>query len=628
MAVDIGPRIGIDGEKEFRQQLSNINQQLRTLGSEMKAVTSAFDSTADSEEALVAQSKVLNQQIDAQKTKLTQLQKGLEASAEKYGENDTRTLKWAQAVQDATSTLNRMQSQLQNVQSQMAGSGNTYDNLTRKIRDQESELARLRTEHTNAVLSFGKTSNEAQDLARKIGNLSAELKQNKTAMDQAEKATDSLKTALDETGGSVGGVMSSVSGLLGDAGLGGLSGVLGKGLAVGTVVSGVTQLAGAMSNLVTETQEYRTIMGTLETASQAAGYTAQQTAAEYNLLYSVLGDTQTAATATSNLQAIGLSQKDLITITNQAIGAWATYGDSIPIDSLAESINETIRAGTVTGTFADVLNWGSQEGETFGVTMRASTEANQEWNDSVAACESAEDYFNLALQSCSTEAERANLVMQAMADQGLRETADAWKENNQDIIATNSSQARYEEAQAKLAEKLVPVKTTLTELAIGGFDLLSGAIDTASDAIDGLITWWDDLIGKIRSGWNDFWGIEEGSRNMSSRGTGFVDGSHALGLNYVPWDGYIAELHRGEMVLTKSQADQLRDSFSTATAFAGTSYRASTMNSGQLGPGGVIELRFDLTTELDGQALARRQYKYTAREDNLRGGSLVEVGLG
>ena len=130
MAVDIGPRIGIDGEKEFRQQLSNINQQLRTLGSEMKAVTSAFDSTADSEEALVAQSKVLNQQIDAQKTKLTQLQKGLEASAEKYGENDTRTLKWAQAVQDATSTLNRMQSKLQNVQSQMAGSGNTYDNLT------------------------------------------------------------------------------------------------------------------------------------------------------------------------------------------------------------------------------------------------------------------------------------------------------------------------------------------------------------------------------------------------------------------------------------------------------------------------------------------------------------------
>ena len=41
-----------------------------------------------------------------------------------------------------------------------------------------------------------------------------------------------------------------------------------------------------------------------------------------------------------------------------------------------------------------------------------------------------------------------------------------------------------------------------------------------------------------------------------------------------------------------------------------------------------IELSFNLSTELDGQTLARRQYKYVARENNLRGGSLVEVGVG
>ena len=36
MPVDIGPRIGIDGEKEFRDELNNISQQVRTFGSEMK----------------------------------------------------------------------------------------------------------------------------------------------------------------------------------------------------------------------------------------------------------------------------------------------------------------------------------------------------------------------------------------------------------------------------------------------------------------------------------------------------------------------------------------------------------------------------------------------------------------
>ena len=82
MPVDIGPRIGIDGEKEFRQQLQNINQQIRTLGSEMKAVTSSFEDGDRSEEALSAQTGVLNRQIDAQRQKLTQLQKGLELSLE------------------------------------------------------------------------------------------------------------------------------------------------------------------------------------------------------------------------------------------------------------------------------------------------------------------------------------------------------------------------------------------------------------------------------------------------------------------------------------------------------------------------------------------------------------------
>ena len=564
MAVDIGPRIGIDGEKEFRQELQNINQQLRTLGSEMKAVTSAFDENADSQEALAAQAQVLNQQIETQKQKLQQLQKGLDAAAQKYGENDTKTLRWAQAVQDATATLNQMQSQLSKVHSEMSGAGNVYDNLTRKISNQERELSDLRREHTNAVLTYGKTSREAQDLAQRIGTLSAELKESKTAMSQAEKATSGLKTALDEAGDSTGGILNSVSGLMGDMGLGGLSSVLGKGLAVGAVVAGVTQLTGAITGLVEQTEEYRRIMGTLETSSQAAGYTAEQTAAEYQLLYSVLGDNQTAATATANLQAIGLSQKDLITITNQAIGAWATYGDSIPIDSLAESINETIRAGQVTGTFADVLNWGTQEGETFGVTMRESTEANKEWNQSVEDAESAEDYFNLALQECSSEAERADLVMRAMASQGLRESADAWKENNQDIIETNNSQAEFEEAQARLAEKLTPVKNALTDLGTAGFNFLADAVDGAANAIDDLIEWWDDLMGKIREGWKDFWGIEEGSRDMASRGTGFVDGSHAHGLDYVPWDGYIAQLHKGEMVVPSREAEMLRTAYNNA----------------------------------------------------------------
>lgn len=121
MSYDIGPKIGIDGEAEFRKELNNINQQLRTLGSEMKAVTSSFAEGDKSEEALAAQTDVLNRQIDAQQQKLEQLQKGLDASAQKYGENDTRTLKWAQAVNNATADLNKMRRQLDSTESGLDG---------------------------------------------------------------------------------------------------------------------------------------------------------------------------------------------------------------------------------------------------------------------------------------------------------------------------------------------------------------------------------------------------------------------------------------------------------------------------------------------------------------------------
>lgn len=56
-------------------------------------------------------------------------------------------------------------------------------------------------------------------------------------------------------------------------------------------------------------------MSALEASSQLAGYTAEQTAETYKILYGVLADDQTAATTTANLQALGLSQEELTRLT-------------------------------------------------------------------------------------------------------------------------------------------------------------------------------------------------------------------------------------------------------------------------------------------------------------------------
>lgn len=280
-------------------------------------------------------------------------------------------------------------------------------------------------------------------------------------------------------------------------------------LKAGAIIEGVTGIASAISGLSEETQEFRKVMGTLETSSEKAGYTIEQTSEAFDQLYWALGDEQSTATTIANLQAIGLEQSDLMEMLDLTTGAWLKYGGSIPIDGLAESINETIRAGTVTGTFADVLNWGTKEGETFGVMLKANTEANEEWNSAVEDAETAEDYFNLALQNCSNEAERANLVMQAMASQGLAESADAWYQNNANLVDANDAQLQFMEASAQLAEKVTPVTTSVKEGINGIFNALlelSEDIDfeAIASAIDGAFDFFAEEIIPVISDFFQF----------------------------------------------------------------------------------------------------------------------------
>jgi phage-related protein len=112
MAFDIGPKIGIEGEAEFRAAIRDVNTSLKTLSTEMGTVTSAFGKNQQSEAALTAKNEVLNREIDKQKEKLDKLKQGLSASSEKYGENDEKTQKWQQAVNKAQETLNKQNNEL------------------------------------------------------------------------------------------------------------------------------------------------------------------------------------------------------------------------------------------------------------------------------------------------------------------------------------------------------------------------------------------------------------------------------------------------------------------------------------------------------------------------------------
>lgn len=98
----------------------------------MKAVTSEFDANASAEDKLSRQNETLTKTIDAQERKLAMLQDGLQKSAQTYGENDTKTLKWQQAVNEATAALNKSKTALEQNEQQMRELGNETEETAKE----------------------------------------------------------------------------------------------------------------------------------------------------------------------------------------------------------------------------------------------------------------------------------------------------------------------------------------------------------------------------------------------------------------------------------------------------------------------------------------------------------------
>lgn len=527
----ITTRIALDGERDFKAQMAQVNGELRNLKSEMTMVDATFKGQANTTEALTAKHKVLQGSVEQQREKVRALTQAVEDATQAYGDNDKRTDGYRQS-------LNRA----------------------------KAELA----------------------------DLNRELQDNERYLDDASKSADGCAESIDEYGKAVRDADSNKD-PLGNlmAGFGNLKGML----AGGAVVGGIKAVGDAIMSVVEDTAEYRKIMGTLEISSERAGYSAQQTADIYRTLQGVLGDTQTAATTTANLQAIGLAQEDLVTVTNAAIGAWATYGDSIPIDGLSESINETIQAGKVTGTFADVLNWAG----------------------------TSEDDFNAKLEAANGTTERANIVLQELKSQGLDQAGKAWQDANEDVVALNEATERWDGAMAQLGETLTPAATAIKNFG-------ADAIIWLADQIQAVIEWWNSLVsvmndpekgqmvgmgaGAVGTGQRAGQSVARemhGDEIMEYKRRGLINGTYAMGLDRVPWDGFVAELHKDETVLTASEAAvwrelQRRGSQTQQGALTAQEYRGglaaavNAINSGRdIGTG--QELRITLVTR-DGRAMA------------------------
>ena len=112
MPYDLGVRVGIDGEAEFKNQLKNIVQQSKTLAAEQAALAKGFQSAGDKSSAYKDKINLLNKQIDVQREYVDKLTERMKKSADETGENSTQTLKYKEQVAKAQGALAGMESEL------------------------------------------------------------------------------------------------------------------------------------------------------------------------------------------------------------------------------------------------------------------------------------------------------------------------------------------------------------------------------------------------------------------------------------------------------------------------------------------------------------------------------------
>lgn len=197
MAVNIGPRIGIEGEAEYRKQINQIINSSKTLATQMKALTTSFDNNKKSLADNAKQHKLLQEQIKNGEQKLSALNSMLEKSKVKFGENATQTQKWQQAVNSAQAELNTLKNQLNSLPSSLDMVASKFEAMGQKLESIGSHITSLGTKltasvtapivgaATKAVTSFAEVDKVMQLTNATMGNTADEAKALNDAMESA-----------------------------------------------------------------------------------------------------------------------------------------------------------------------------------------------------------------------------------------------------------------------------------------------------------------------------------------------------------------------------------------------------------------------------------------------------------
>lgn len=181
----------------------------------MKATASEWDKSTSAEKKAADQKKALTEQVKLQEKRVEELNKMLDASRQKYGENDSATLKWREAVANATAELNRMKQELDDIPNglqlfgeKMSEAGGKLTDIGGKMQSVGGAVTKYVSGPIAAVggvslAAFNEVDNGLDTIIKKTGASGEALESMRKAM---EDVATSVPTSFDKAGAAVGEV--------------------------------------------------------------------------------------------------------------------------------------------------------------------------------------------------------------------------------------------------------------------------------------------------------------------------------------------------------------------------------------------------------------------------------------
>lgn len=388
MAVrEIKTSIALDGEKEFKQAIADINRNMRVMSADLKATEAEYKATGDAQLYYSKKSQNLREQLALQQDAIDEMRTALQKSKEAYQGVGPKVDEWRIKLSNAIAKQNQLKKSLADT-------------------DREAE-------------EFGRDSKRVgKQIENGIG-------------DGAEEANRSVKDLIESLQEDVGSIKGSMAFQV-----------------ASTVTQGVVNVVQSVGDFVDSNRDYRRAMAQFEQAAKAGGYNK---AAMQDMLFSLAaftGDFDGAKEAVSNLMRVGLDAQWMGTAADLFSYASMVFQDTLKLENLSESFQETVATGKPTGAFGEFV-------ERMGGNL---------------------DELTKVMEDADTAEERAQAALTYAAPKGYKETLNEYNERNAALQEAEKAKMELAQAWADVAEELEPIVTKITQVLTKVVGMLGDAV--------------------------------------------------------------------------------------------------------------------------------------------------------